>query len=131
MDDMRREQFERMMRTPEEKMFDLNYTRALRAARAGRVHIEPSRDDVEAIEFLAVCYVAAEEFSDEYDRISEEADSTVPYNDYKCGMIFAQLGLWYDSEDMVGKDFIDGIRYAIYDTAMNIIINLNQMELND
>ena len=112
-----------------------NYTRALRAARAGRVHIEPSRDDVEAIEFLAACYVAAEELSelglDEYDRISEEADSTVPYNNYKCGMIFAQLGLWYDNEDMVRKDFIDGIRYAIYDTALGIIINLNQMELND
>jgi hypothetical protein len=127
-------------RDTERLMATANYTRALQAARAGSVHIEPSRDDVEAIEFLAACYVAAEELSElgiderfprQYDRISEEADSTVPYNNYKCGMIFAQLGLWYDNEDMVGKDFIDGFRYAIYDTAMNIIINLNQMELND
>tara|TARA_Y100000401_G_C8261173_1_gene193384 strand:- start:75 stop:470 length:396 start_codon:yes stop_codon:yes gene_type:complete len=112
-----------------------DYIRALRAARAGRVYIEPSRDDVEAIKFLAACYMAAEELSelglDEYERIQEEADSTVPYNNYECGMIFAQLGLWYDNEDMIGKDFIDGIRYAIYDTALSIIINLNQMELND
>ena len=107
---------------------DDNYTRALKAARAARVHIEPSRDDYEAIEFLANVYITAEEVSeldvDYYDR-SEYVENDVPYNNYKCGMIFAQLGLWYDRmQTTLDQDYIDGIRYILYDTALDAVNEL-------
>jgi hypothetical protein len=119
---------ERMMRSPEEKMSDLNYTRALRAARAARVHIEPSRDDKEAIEFLANVYITAEEISeigvDYYDR-AEYVENDVPYNNYKCGMVFAQLGLWFDRrQTTLDQEYIDGIRYVLYDTGLDAVNNL-------
>lgn len=107
---------------------DDNYTRALKAARAARVYIEPSRDDYEAIEFLANVYITAEEVSeldvDYYDR-SEYVENDVPYNNYKCGMIFAQLGLWYDRmQTTLDQDYIDGIRYILYDTALDAVNEL-------
>ena len=116
---------ERMMRTPEEKISELNYTRALRTARAARVHIQPSRDDKEAIEFLANVYMTAEEVSetdvDYYDR-AEYAEFDVPANNYKCGMIFAQLGLWYDKiQSTQDQDYIDGIRFILYVTALDAV----------
>lgn len=104
---------------------DNNYTRALKAARAARVYIEPSRDDYEAIEFLANVYITAEEVSvldvDYYDR-SEYVENDVPYNNYKCGMIFAQLGLWYDRmQTTLDQDYIDGIRYILYETGLDAV----------
>lgn len=104
---------------------DDNYTRALKAARAARVYIEPSRDDYEAIEFLANVYITAEEVSeldvDYYDR-SEYVENDVPYNNYKCGMIFAQLGLWYDRmQTTLDQDYIDGIRYILYETGLDAV----------
>ena len=118
-------EFDRMMRTPEEKMSELNYTRALRAARAARTYIEPSRDDGEAIDFLVTVYLTAEEISeidvDFYER-DEYVQTTIPYNNYKCGMIFAQLGLWYDRmQTTLDQDYIDGIRYILYETALDAV----------
>lgn len=107
---------------------DDNYTKALRAARAASVHIDPSRDDYEAIEFLANVYITAEEISeigvDYYDR-GAYAENDVPYNNYKCGMIFAQLGLWFDRmQTTLDQDYIDGIRYVLYTTALDAVNEL-------
>ena len=96
------------------------YGKALRAARAAGVHIEPSRDDYESIEFLANVFDVGM-FSDIEDlyELGEFADDLVPYNNYKCGMVFSQLGLWYDRmQTTLDQDYIDGIRYILYDTAL-------------
>lgn len=107
---------------------DFNYTKALRAARAARVYIEPSRDDYEAIDFLIGVYLTAEEVSElgvdpyDYDAYLE---SSVPYNNYKCGMIFAQLGLWYDRmQTTLDQDYIDGIRFILFGTALDAVNEL-------
>lgn len=111
---------------------DDTYTRALKVARAAKVHIEPSRDDYEAIEFLTNVYrtaVEVNEYGPEssvlfYDR-SEYAENVVPYNDYKCGMIFAQLGLWFlRMQTTLDQDYIDGIRFILFTTALEA---LNEM----
>ena len=107
---------------------DFNYTAALRAARAARVYIEPSRDDYEAIDFLLGVYATAEEVSeldvDPYDY-GAYFESGVLYNNYKCGMIFAQLGLWYDRmQTTLDQDYIDGIRYILYETGLDAINEL-------
>ena len=107
---------------------DERYTNALRAARAARVHIEPSRDDLEAIEFLNNVYITSEEIKEDgvdyYDR-GEYAQDDVPYNNYKCGMVFAQLGLWYDKiQSTQDQGVIDGIRFILYVTALDAINEL-------
>ena len=108
-----------------ERLQGYRYMDAMKAARAARVHIEPSRDDYEAIEFLANVYTTAEEISetdvDYYDR-AEYVENDVPYNNYKCGMIFAQLGLWFDRmQTTLDQDYIDGIRYVLYETALDAV----------
>ena len=107
---------------------DERYTNALRAARAARVHIEPSRDDLEAIEFLNNVYITSKEVMefdvDPYD-FGEYAEEEVPYNNYKCGMVFAQLGLWYNrTQTTLDQDYIDGIRYILYTTALDALNEL-------
>jgi len=102
---------------------DDNYIKALKVARAARTYIEPSRDDIEAIDFLLSVYLTAEEVNeinvDYYDR-GEYVETAIPYNNYKCGMIFAQLGLWYDRmQTTLDQDYIDGIRYILYETALD------------
>ena len=107
---------------------DETYTEALRAARAARTYIEPSRDDIEAIDFLVTVYLTAEEISeidvDFYER-DEYVETAIPYNNYKCGMVFAQLGLWYDRmQTTLDQDYIDGIRYILYETALDAVNGL-------
>ena len=107
---------------------DERYTNALRAARAARVHIEPSRDDLEAIEFLNNVYITSKEVMEfDVDRyyFGEYAEEEVPYNNYKCGMVFAQLGLWYNrTQTTLDQDYIDGIRYILYTTALDALNEL-------
>lgn len=107
---------------------DDNYIRALRAARAARTYIEPSRDDIEAIDFLVSVYLTAEEVSeigvDPYDY-GAYVETAIPYNNYKCGMVFAQLGLWYDRmQTTLDQEYIDGIRYVLYSTALDAVNEL-------
>ena len=102
---------------------DERYTNALRAARAARVHIEPDRDDLEAIEFLNNVYITSKEVIEDgadRDQYVEYADEEVPYNNYKCGMVFAQLGLWFDEiQANLDQDYIEGIRFILYKTALD------------
>ena len=117
------------------------YERALLAARAMDAHIEPDRDDFEAIEYLYDLFMNAEEFyassmetremrdvrgMKDIDEF-EAAEASVPYNDYKCGMTFSQLGLWFDRmQTTLDQDYIDGIRYVLYDKGVDAVNNLSR-----
>ena len=107
------------------------YEKALKAGRATMVHIEPSRDDYEAIEYLVRIYDDAQEILDTMDdfdfnyELAEVAELAVPYNNYKCGMIFAQLGLWFERiQTTLDQDYMDGIRYILYDNALTALYSL-------
>ncbi len=108
--------------------------KARRLARKGNAPIEPDRDDYEAIEFLSNHQMDTDDLqnealdADDYnDRAYEAADNAVPANNYKAGMIYAELGLW-DYEDMYGEsmptaDPIEAIRTGIYQFAYNLILS--------
>ncbi len=107
--------------------------KARRLARKGNALIEPDRDDYEAIEFLSNLQMDIDDLknedldADDYnDRAYEVADNAVPNNNYKAGMVYAELGLW-DYEDMYGEsmptaDPIEAIRVGIYQFAYNLIL---------
>lgn len=115
---------------------DLEYEKATIAARNFRIYISPLRDDREAVEFLAAVYDTAEELRDleansdySYD-LGELAQRDIPANDYKCGMIFAQLGLWYDEmQTTMDQFYIDGIRFILYTTALDVIKDLVDQDM--
>jgi hypothetical protein len=101
-----------------------------RIARLGDAPIDPDADDIEALEFL---YNIQMNFEDrvgnrdlasrpfDFDIAYEIADDSVPYNDYKAAMAYAQLGL-YKYDDLEGDttyagDPIKSIRYALFSFA--------------
>lgn len=118
------------------------YESAVLAARAMDAHILPDRDDFEAIEYLHDLYLNAEEFYVSYMESQENrevpgmeygitefeaAESSVPFNDYKCGIVFAQLGLWFDRlQTTLDQDYIEGIRYILYDKGVDAVNNLSR-----
>jgi len=112
---------------------DLEYEKATIAARNFRIHISPLRDDREAVEFLAAVYDTAEEvrgLESIYYDLGELAQRDIPANDYKCGMIFAQLGLWYDQmQTTLDELYIDGIRFILYTTALDVIRDLVDQDM--
>jgi len=110
---------------------------ARRTARLGDAPIEPDRDDYEAIEFLRGIKLDVEGSVGERDlsrdpfntdMAFEIANNSVPYNDYKAAMAYAQLGL-YNYDDLEGDTTYAGepmrsIRYALYTFAYNAVSNM-------
>ena len=96
-----------------------NYMEARRVADDGNAPIDPSRDDYEAIEFLIDLKNAAEELVEDGigGDTDEVAESVVPYNNYKIGMVYAELGLWGGDYEMIGEDMQSNMRYAIFSFA--------------
>lgn len=105
---------------------------ARRTARLGDAPIEPDRDDYEAIEFLMIIKMDFDDRVGERD-LSEDpfdsdvayeiADNSVPYNDYKAAMAYAQLGL-YNYEDFAGRtygDRIENIRQTLFSFGYNAV----------
>lgn len=110
---------------------------ARRIARLGDAPIDPDRDDYEAIEFLTDLKMDFDDRVGErdlsmnpFDRdvAYEIADNSVPYNDYKAAMAYAQLGL-YKYDDLEGDttyagDQLETIRYALFSFANNAVENM-------
>jgi len=110
---------------------------ARRIARLGGAPIDPDRDDYEAIEFLTDVKMDFDDRVGERDLSRdpfdtdvgyEIADNSVPYNDYKAAMAYAQLGLYnydeLDGDTTYAGDPIGGIRYALYSLAYAAVTNM-------
>ena len=107
---------------------------ARRMARLGYAPIDPTSDDYEAIDFLNTVKMNFDEYVGErdlsmnpFDRdiAYEIAEDSVPYNNYKAAMAYAQLGLYsydeLDGDQSYAGDQIGTIRYALFTLANNIV----------
>lgn len=107
---------------------------ARRMARLGYAPIDPDSDDYEAIDFLYSLKMNFDEYVGDrdlsmnpFDRdiAYEISEDSVPYNNYKAAMAYAQLGLYsYDELDgdrSYAGDQIGTIRYALFTLANNIV----------
>ena len=109
---------------------------ARRMARLGYAPIDPASDDYEAIDFLNTVKMNFDEYvGDRGQNLSIEpfnrdiayeiSEDSVPYNDYKAAMAYAQLGLYsYDElegDQSYAGDQIGTIRYALFTLSNNIV----------
>jgi len=104
--------------------------------------IEPDSSDKEALEYLNNIKIAIEELREEEDDVNEDlitefADGTVPYNNYKVANAFTQLGLYQSSDELdmaqsseIAKEFpndlLEIMRTVMFyksDAVINYILN--------
>jgi hypothetical protein len=107
---------------------------ARRMARLGYAPIDPASDDYEAIDFLYNLKMNFDDIVGErdlsmnpFDRdiAYEISEDSVPYNNYKAAMAYAQLGLYsydeLDGDQSYAGDQIGTIRYALFTLSNNIV----------